>query len=100
MVAKTNAIYLGVRDGNKTTADGEIIKCSYFQFLVFNVETTTSIEGCALQGVYTPSNSQLADRFYSRVPEVLGRCVLDVDIYINPITKIANTRIVDISEVM
>lgn len=100
MVAKTNAIYLGYVNFDKVNDDGVITHKCYFQFLTYDVESSTGFKSARVLGVSCVVGSEKYNDIIVNVPEVLGRCVLDLDIYINPATNVAQTpKIVRVCEV-
>ena len=100
MVAKTNAIYLGYEDYEKCDEYGVIVKKAYFQFLTYDVESSTGITRARVLGCSATHGSEKYNDLMSNVPEKLERCVLDLDIYINPVTNVAQTpKIVRVCEV-
>lgn len=100
MFAKSNAIYLGYENYEKVNDDGVINNKCYFQFLTYDVESSTGITRARVLGVACNVGSEKYNNIMMNVPEVLGRCVIDLDIYINPATNVAQTpKIVRVCEV-
>lgn len=96
MVAKSNAIFLGFSEKEKVAEDGLIFKNHYFSFLVFDVEGTSGLVNPRIMTCGGNLGSDFVRSIQENVPKMFGRCIVDLDIYINVKTKEASVRIVGV----